>query len=129
MERLDRLLEVDFDFESKKEIINENGVTKWTNDFIFENEWQSFRTKDTELEFENPFRKIIKGKKIAVKVVDIFWKRHNENFRVIMPLSTSPFEIINPDDRYTYFKEQRINKSSSTTCHKNKKRSFLNGKK
>ncbi len=63
---------VDFDFESKKEIINENGVTKWTNDFIFENEWQSFRTKDTELEFETPFRKITKGKKIAVKVVDIF---------------------------------------------------------
>ncbi len=63
---------VDFDFESKKEIINEGGVTKWTNDYIFENEWQSFRTRENEIEFETPYRKIVKGKKIAVKVVDIF---------------------------------------------------------
>ena len=63
---------VDFDFESKKEIINEGGVAKWTNDYIFENEWQSFRTRDSDIEFETPYRKIVKGKKIAVKVVDIF---------------------------------------------------------
>ncbi len=63
---------VDFDFESKKEIINEDGVDKWTNDYIFENEWQSFRTRESDIEFETPYRKIIKGKKIAVKVVDIF---------------------------------------------------------
>lgn len=63
---------VDFDFESKKEIINEGGVTKWTNDYIFENEWQSFRTRESDIEFETPYRKIVKGKKIAVKVVDIF---------------------------------------------------------
>jgi len=63
---------VDFDFENKKEFINERGVYKWTNDYIFENEWQSFRTRDSEIEFETPFRKIVKGKKIAVKVVDIF---------------------------------------------------------
>ena len=60
------------DFESKKEIINEDGVDKWTNDYIFENEWQSFRTRESDIEFETPYRKIIKGKKIAVKVVDIF---------------------------------------------------------
>jgi adenine specific DNA methylase Mod len=63
---------VDFDFENKKEFIREDGKDKLTGDFIFENEWQSFRTKETEIEFETPFRKIIKGKKIAVKVIDIF---------------------------------------------------------
>lgn len=63
---------VDFDFENKKEIINEGGVAKWTNDYIFENEWQSFRTRESHIEFETPYRKIVKGKKIAVKVVDIF---------------------------------------------------------
>jgi DNA modification methylase len=63
---------VDFDFENKKEFIREDGKDKPTGDFIFENEWQSFRTKETEMEFETPFRKIIKGKKIAVKVIDIF---------------------------------------------------------
>jgi len=63
---------VDFDFENKKEIIKEGEKDKWTGDFIFENEWQSFRTNETEMEFETPFRKIIKGKKIAVKVIDIF---------------------------------------------------------
>jgi len=63
---------VNFDFENKKEIIKDGDKDKWTGDFIFENEWQSFRTRDTEIEFETPFRKIVKGKKIAVKVVDIF---------------------------------------------------------
>ena len=63
---------VDFDFESKKEVINEDGVSKWTNDYIFENEWQSFSTRESDIEFETPYRKIVKGKKIAVKVVDIF---------------------------------------------------------
>jgi len=63
---------VDFDFENKKEFVREDGKDKLTGDFIFENEWQSFRTKETEIEFETPFRKIIKGKKIAVKVIDIF---------------------------------------------------------
>jgi adenine specific DNA methylase Mod len=63
---------VDFDFENKKEIIKEGDEDKWTGDFIFENEWQSFRTKETEIEFETTFRKIIKGRKIAVKVIDIF---------------------------------------------------------
>ena len=54
---------VDFDFENKKEIIKENGKDKWTNDYIFENEWQSFRTKENEIEFETPYRSIVKGKK------------------------------------------------------------------
>ena len=71
---------VDFDFESKKEIIKvidektgeEN--SDWTGNYIFENEWQSFRTKkDRKLELISAFKQVSKGKrKIAVKVVDIF---------------------------------------------------------
>lgn len=71
---------VDFDFESKREIIaiknEETGELEehWTGDFIFENEWQSFRTrKDRSLELKTPFHECAKGRyKVAVKVVDIF---------------------------------------------------------
>ncbi len=65
---------VDFDFENKQEIIkDENNKEKWTGDYIFENEWQSFKTKDKkELDFETPPRPIKEGKKIAIKVIDIF---------------------------------------------------------
>ncbi|OQY86889.1 MAG: site-specific DNA-methyltransferase [Anaerolineae bacterium UTCFX3] len=46
----------------------------WTGDFIFENEWQSFRTKkDRALELVTPPHEVTAGRrKIAVKVVDIF---------------------------------------------------------
>lgn len=90
---------VDFDYESKREVIRvpreingdpqktlagmepEQGhlvewEEQWTGDYIFENEWQSFRTKkDRTLELTSgaheyePERKRVK---IAVKVVDIF---------------------------------------------------------
>lgn len=71
---------VDFDFESKREIIRvKNEDTgeyeeRWTGDFIFENEWQSFRTKkDRALELKSVFHECTTGRrKIAVKVVDIF---------------------------------------------------------
>lgn len=71
---------VDFDFESKREIIRvKNPDTgeieeNWTGDFIFENEWQSFRTKkDRKLELKSVFHECTGGKrKVAVKVVDIF---------------------------------------------------------
>ena len=71
---------VDFDFESKREIIrvpNEDTgeiEERWTGDFIFENEWQSFRTKkDRSLELKSVFHECPPGRyKIAVKVVDIF---------------------------------------------------------
>jgi len=71
---------VDFDLESKREIIavknEETGEQEehWTGDFIFENEWQSFRTKkDRGLELTTPFHECPKGRyKVAVKVVDIF---------------------------------------------------------
>ena len=67
---------VDFDFESKREIIHvqqpETGevTEQWTGDYIFENEWQSFRTKKdlTSVAHECPPGR----RKIAVKVVDIF---------------------------------------------------------
>ena len=63
---------VDFDFENKKEFIREDDKNKWTGDYIFENEWQSFNSNENKIEFETPFRKIVKGKKIAIKVIDIF---------------------------------------------------------
>jgi DNA modification methylase len=86
---------VDFDFENKKEIIRkavapdenpslagmepdqmglETYEEVWTGDYIFENEWQSFRTKrDRSLEFTSVYKECLPGRrKIAVKVVDIF---------------------------------------------------------
>jgi len=71
---------VDFDFESKLEIVRvlneETGKTEevWTGDYVFENEWQSFRTKkDRSLELKSVFRECPPGRrKIAAKVVDIF---------------------------------------------------------
>lgn len=71
---------VDFNFESSKELIRvqdgENGQwqEQWTGDYIFENEWQSFRTKkDRSLELTSVARECEKGRrKVAVKVVDIF---------------------------------------------------------
>ncbi|GAB6270618.1 MAG: site-specific DNA-methyltransferase [Smithella sp.] len=82
---------VDFDFESKREIIRvkinppnpplEKGGSEaggfeevWTGDYIFENEWQTFRTKkDRSLELKSVFHECTPGRrKIAVKVVDIF---------------------------------------------------------
>ncbi|MDI6687835.1 MAG: hypothetical protein QME06_06385 [Desulfobacterales bacterium] len=87
---------VNFNFESKKEIVRvkrepdahvhlDDSVDSiqmkfsdyeevWTGDYVFENEWQSFRTKkDRLLELKSVFRECPPGRrKIAVKVVDIF---------------------------------------------------------
>jgi DNA modification methylase len=76
---------VDFDYESKREIIRRLAATRsgesdeqweevWTGDYIFENEWQSFRTKkDRTLELTSVAKEVPPGpRKIAVKVVDIF---------------------------------------------------------
>jgi hypothetical protein len=59
---------VDFDLESKREIIRlkneQTGVWEeiWTSDYIFENEWQSFRTKkDRSLELKSVFHKCTPG--------------------------------------------------------------------
>lgn len=78
---------VDFDFEDKKEILRiqtEDGEIEevWSGDYVFENEWQSFRTrKDRKLELVSVPHEVSKGKrKIAVKVVDIFG---NDTMKVI----------------------------------------------
>jgi len=66
---------VDFNYESRKEIIrDEKGEEGWTGQYVFENEWQSFRTrKGRELELTSAFHECAKGRrKIAVKVIDIF---------------------------------------------------------
>ena len=71
---------VDFDFESKKEVIRvQNSETLeweeiWSGDYVFENEWQSFRTKkERDIEMTSVAKEVIPGRvKIAVKVVDIF---------------------------------------------------------
>jgi DNA modification methylase len=70
---------VDFDYDSKKEIIrlqgeDNNVEEKWTGNYIFENEWQSFRTKqDRALEFTSAPRVYEKPGtyRLMVKVVDI----------------------------------------------------------
>jgi len=71
---------VDFDFESKQEIMRmkdeETGeVTEaWSGEYVFENEWQSFRTKqDRTIELTSSYMECLAGRrKVAVKVVDIF---------------------------------------------------------
>ncbi len=71
---------VDFNFENKKEIIevkkgDDSVEEKWTGDYVFENEWQSFRTKkDRKLELKTVAHEYASGGryKVAVKVVDIF---------------------------------------------------------
>ena len=79
---------VDFDFESKREIVSvQNEESKeieevWTGDFVFENEWQSFRTKkNRSIELKSAFYECLPGRRtIAVKVVDIFG---NDTMKVI----------------------------------------------
>ncbi len=88
---------VDFNYESKRELIRvrknldpstqsrlpgvdldqpylETWEEQWTGEYVFENEWQSFRTKnDRSLELRSAFMKGSPGRrKVAVKVVDIF---------------------------------------------------------
>jgi adenine-specific DNA-methyltransferase len=78
---------VDFDFESKKELVQikkEDGKIEevWTGNYIFENDWQSFRTKkDRSIELKSVSHECEAGRrKIAVKVVDIFG---NDTMKVI----------------------------------------------
>lgn len=79
---------IDFDFTNRKEIIRikdkNTGEDKeaWTGDFIFENEWQSFRTRqDRSIELKSIFKELPSGRrKVAIKVVDIFG---NDTMKVI----------------------------------------------
>lgn len=80
---------IDFNYESNKEIIkveeDREIKEKWTGSYIFENEWQSFRTKqNSELEltsaphvYDKPGRY-----KIMVKVVDILGIDTSQVFEV-----------------------------------------------
>ena len=94
---------VDFDFENKREIIrrrklpvgqaalqrmepSQMDIEEYeevaTGNYIFENEWQSFRTKkDRSLELKSVAHECLPGRrKIAVKVVDIFG---NDNTTIV----------------------------------------------
>ena len=79
---------VDFDYESKKEFIKsfdekKNVIEKWTGNYVFENEWQSFRSSslNNKLEFKtSKIKTNKKNTKIAVKVVDIFG---NDTMKVV----------------------------------------------
>lgn len=79
---------VDFDFESKREVISiknvETGLNEevWSGDYVFENEWQSFRTrKERSLELKSVYKEMMPGRrKVAVKVVDIFG---NDTMKII----------------------------------------------
>ncbi len=73
---------IDFNYEDKKEIIKVSGNSDnsansddiWTGNYLFENEWQSFRTKrNPTLEFTSvPHEYRQTGKyKVMVKIVDI----------------------------------------------------------
>ena len=75
---------VDFDYHSKQEIITVTAPDasgrltdrpQWTGGYVFENEWQSFRTRrDRKLELTSAAHEYpAKGKYfVAVKVIDIF---------------------------------------------------------
>jgi site-specific DNA-methyltransferase (adenine-specific)/adenine-specific DNA-methyltransferase len=79
---------IDWDFANRKEIVNvKNSTTgemesKWTGDYIFENEWQSFRTnKDRNIELKSMKKELSSGvRKVAIKVVDIFG---NDTMKII----------------------------------------------
>ena len=77
---------IDYDFTDRKEIIKviEDGEEKevWTGDYVFDNEWQEFRTKKKRnLELVSAPKELPRGTyKVAVKVVDIFG---NDTTRVI----------------------------------------------
>lgn len=80
---------IDFNFESKPEIVRilEDGVESEYNTgrFIFENEWQSFRTvKDRTLELESAWHSYDGPGtyNIAVKVIDIFGNDTTRVFKV-----------------------------------------------
>lgn len=70
---------VDFDYESQKEMIRvkQDGVEEqvWTGRYVFENEWQAFRTRsDRTLELKSIGHEYSEPGtyRIAVKVIDVF---------------------------------------------------------
>ena len=104
---------VDFNFQSKREIVRVANRARqthlagmeqpeqlelgefeevWTGDYIFENEWQSFRTKKKrELELTSAYHECEPGRrKIAVKVVDIFG---NDTMTIVDAVSYTHLDV------------------------------------
>lgn len=84
---------IDFDYHSKKEVIKINNPETaeveevWTGNYLFENEWQSFRTKkNPTLEFTSiAYEYRQPGKyKVMVKVVDILGIDTSKVLEVVM---------------------------------------------
>jgi hypothetical protein len=80
---------IDFNFESRPEVvhleIDGELVAKETGRYIFENEWQSFRTsKDRNLELTSAWHgyKAAGSYSVAVKVIDIFGNDTTRVFKV-----------------------------------------------
>ena len=75
-------------FEDKRKIVrvkNDDNVEHeavWTGDYVFEDEWPSFRIKkDRSLELKSVFKECAPGRcKVAVEVVDIFG---NDTMKII----------------------------------------------
>ena len=85
---------IDYNYEDKREIIcttdKETGEVheKWTGNYIFENEWQSFRTKQSPtLELTAPSHQYDRpGRyKIMVKVVDILGIDTSKVIEIVIP--------------------------------------------
>lgn len=84
---------IDYNYEDKREIIritDENGNVReeWTGNYIFENEWQSFRTKQSPtLELAAPPHLYDRpGRyKIMVKVVDILGIDTSKVIEIVIP--------------------------------------------
>ncbi len=82
---------VDFNYKDKKEIIKlgKNGqpTEQWTGNYIFENEWQSFRTKkNSNLELTSVIHEYKEPGKyeIAVRVVDILGQDTLQSVKIIV---------------------------------------------
>ena len=80
---------VDYNFESRKEVVQAKDPATgemrevWTGDYVFENEWQSFRTRqERKLEMTSAYKEIPVNtrRKVALKVVDIFG---NDTMRIL----------------------------------------------
>jgi len=85
---------IDYNYEDRKEIIRlaneQTGATEeqWTGNYIFENEWQSFRTKRAPtLELTAPPHRYDKpGRyKVMVKVIDILGIDTSKVMEVVIP--------------------------------------------
>ena len=75
---------IDFNYAKKLEFIRvidgDKSIEKPTGNYIFENEWQSFRTQQDCIEWKSVKKEISGRTKVAVKVIDIFG---NDTMKII----------------------------------------------